>query len=369
MTDHYYAVIMAGGGGTRLWPLSRQSRPKQMLQLIDDLTLFQIAVRRLEKLFPPERILVVTNAAQSAELRAQAPELRAENFLVEPQPRGTAPAIGLAAAFLQSKDPGAIMAVLTADHYIGNGAAFIEHLQAAHQLAEQDFLVTLGIEPTYPATQYGYIQMGEKLGDYGGFPAYKVLRFKEKPDTAEAGQMLQAGHYAWNSGMFIWKVDKIMAEFKAQMPDLHEALGKIRGAWGKAEFDTVLGYEWPRIAAQTIDYGVMEEAKNVAVIPAKELAWNDVGSWSSLFEVLEADGNGNLTLRTGREVSAQHIDLETRNSLVHSNGQDRMIVTVGVQDLVVVDTGDVLLICSKDRSQDLRKVIELLKEKGLQRYL
>jgi mannose-1-phosphate guanylyltransferase len=363
MTGNYYAVIMAGGGGTRLWPLSRQSRPKQMLQLIDDLSLFQTSVRRLERMFPPERILVVTNAAQAAELQAQTPELPPESFLIEPQPRGTAAAIGLVAAALRAKDPDAVMAVLTADHYIGNGQAFLSHLEAARELAEQGRLVTLGIEPTYAATQYGYIQMGKELGTFGGYPAYEVLRFKEKPVADEAHKMLEQGGYAWNSGMFIWKIENIWREFARQMQDLHAALEKISATWDTPELQAVLEYEWPRLAAQTIDYGVMEEAKDVAVIPAREMGWNDVGSWSSLFEVLSVDGNGNLNMHP------HHIDFDSHNSLVHSNGQDRMIVTVGVQDLVVVDTGDVLLICSKERSQDLRKVIELLKERGLQKYL
>lgn len=363
MTENYYAVIMAGGGGTRLWPLSRQSRPKQMLQLIDDHTLFQIAVKRLETLFPPERILVVTNKEHSLELRKQAPELVEANFLLEPQPRGTAPAIGLAAAFLKKQTPGAVMAVLTADHYIGNEAEFRSHLLAARELAEQGHLVTLGIDPTYAATQYGYIQMGESLGEVGGYPAYKVQRFKEKPDATEAQRMLDAGGYAWNSGMFIWKVERIWNEFTQHMKNLHAALEKISTAWGTADFAKVLDYEWPRIAAQTIDYGIMEHARDVVVIPAKGMEWNDVGSWPSLFEVLGADEHGNLVRHD------LHFDFESRNSLIHGNGKDRMIVTVGVENLVVVDTGDVLLICSKERSQDLRKVIELLKEKGLQRYL
>ena len=363
MTENYYAVILAGGGGTRLWPLSRQSRPKQMLQLIDDLTLFQVAVKRLETLFSPERILVVTNQQHSIELRKQAPELLEKNFLLEPQPRGTAPAIGLTAAFLRKHAPDAVMAILTADHYIGNEAEFRNHLLAAKELAEQGHLVTLGIDPTFPATQYGYIQMGDSMGVVAGYPAYIVQRFKEKPDAVEAQRMLDAGHYAWNSGMFVWKSKHIWSEFAQQMKKLHAALEKISNAWGTPDFDQVLNYEWPRIAAQTIDYGIMEHAKDVVVIPAKGMEWNDVGSWSSLFEVLGADEHGNLVRHE------MHFDFESRNSLVHGNGQDRMIVTVGVQDLVVVDTGDVLLICSKERSQDLRKVIELLKEKGLQRYL
>jgi mannose-1-phosphate guanylyltransferase len=363
MNKNTFAVIMAGGGGTRLWPLSRQSRPKQMLPLIEERTLFQIAVQRLRTLFPADHILVVTSMEQCAQLQSQAAELPKENFLLEPQPRGTAAAIGLAAAFLQSRHPGAVMAVLTADHYIGNEDGFHRVLEAAIQLAEKGKLVTLGISPTYAATQYGYIQMGASLGLFAGFEAFEVKRFKEKPDEPEAEKLIKSGEHAWNSGMFIWQVERIWQEFSRQMPELAKTLDKIRVAWDKPDFEETLNYEWPRIAAQTIDYGIMEHAGDLAVIPAKELAWNDVGSWTSLFEVLKADGQGNLILHD------QHLDFDSWNSLVHSNGQDRMIVTVGVKDLVVVDTGDVLLICSRDRSQDLRKVIELLKEKGLQRYL
>jgi mannose-1-phosphate guanylyltransferase len=361
--QHTYAVIMAGGGGTRLWPLSRQSRPKQMLPLIEERTLFQIAVQRLSGLFPPERILVVTSRQQAAELQTQAPELPAENYLIEPQPRGTAAAIGLAAAALAARDSQAIMAVLTADHYIGNEAGFHHCLQAAVQVAESGRLVTLGIMPTFAATQYGYIHMGKSLGHFDGFEAFEVTRFKEKPNLEEAERLLASGDHVWNSGMFIWQTSRIMAEFQRQMPELYAAVEALRAAWGKAEFAGLLEHEWPRIAAQTIDYGVMEQAENVAVIPAAELAWNDVGSWTSLFEVLKADGQGNLVLHD------EHLDLDSWNSLVHSNGQKRMIVTVGVKDLVVVDTGDVLLICARDHAQDIRKVIEALKEKGLQHYL
>lgn len=363
MDPNTYAVIMAGGGGTRLWPLSRLSRPKQMLPLIEERTLFQIAVQRLSSLLPRERILVVTSAGQAAELKIQAPELLEENFLIEPLPRGTAAAIGLASTYLQTKDAGATMVVLTADHYIGNEAGFHHCLEAAVELAQQGKLVTLGVHPEYAATQYGYIHMGKSLGLFSGLEAFEVLRFKEKPAQDEAEKLIADGEHAWNSGMFIWKVDRIAEEFKAQMPDLFAALEKIQKMWGGADFQKTLEYEWPRIASQTIDYGIMEHAKDVAVISAKELGWNDVGSWTSLFEVLKTDEQGNLILHD------QHFDLDSWNSLVHSNGQERMIVTVGVKDLVVVDTGDVLLICSRDRAQDIRKVLELLKEKGLQRYL
>ena len=361
--QHAYAVIMAGGGGTRLWPLSRQSRPKQMLPIIEERTLFQIAVQRLSGLFPLDRILVVTSREQAPGLQTLAPELPAANYLLEPQPRGTAAAIGLAAAALSAQDPQAVMAVLTADHYIGNEAGFHRCLEAAVQVAQTGHLVTLGIHPTFPATQYGYIHMGESLGRFDRFEAFTVTRFKEKPNQEEAERLIADGAHVWNSGMFIWSAARIMQEFELQMPQLHSALQKLAAAWGQAQFAGLIEEEWPRIPAQTIDYGVMENAKDVAVIPAKELGWNDVGSWTSLFEVLEADANGNLILH------GQHLDVDSERSLVHSSGQERMIVTLGVKDLVIVDTGDVLLICPRERAQDLRKVIEVLKEKGLQHYL
>jgi len=363
MYPHFYAVIMAGGGGTRLWPLSRRARPKQMLSLIDSQSLFQAAVRRLESLFPVERILIVTNEAQSVELSQQCPELLAENFLLEPEPRGTAAAIGLATMHLKSRDPQAVMAVLTADHFIGDEQRFCDYLAAAEALARQGYLVTLGIEPSYAATQYGYIQMGETIGGREGFEAYQVVRFKEKPDEAEAGRLLESGDHAWNSGMFIWQVERIWQEFTRQMPDLARSLEHIGAAWTGKDGEAVLRQEWMPLATQTIDYGIMENARNVAVIPAKEMLWNDVGSWNSLFEVLQPDADGNVV------ISENFVNFGGQGSLVHTNGQGHMVVMLGTKDLVVVDTGDVLLICSKERAQEVRKVIDFLKENGLTSYL
>ena len=363
MSEHYYAVIMAGGGGTRLWPLSRQARPKQMLQLVGKETLFQAAVHRLNGLLPPERILVVTAADQAPELRAQCPELPAENFVLEPMPRGTASAIGLTAVVLQKRDPQAVMSVLTADHFIADPELFQRMLVAARDVALDDYLVTLGIHPTYPATGYGYIQQGEKIGLYGGFGVYKALRFREKPDLETAEQMLKTEDHAWNSGMFMWRVERVMAEFQRQMPELFAALTEIASAWGTAAQDQVVGRIWPEIKPQTIDYGIMENAQKVAVIPAEGLGWNDVGSWDSFFDMLPTDEDGNILH------CDQHINLDTSDSMVYADCDDRLIVTIGVKDLVIVDTGDVLMVCSKDHAQDVRKAINHLKENEQTEYL
>lgn len=362
MFEDYYAVIMAGGGGTRLWPLSRQSRPKQMLRLIDERSLFQTSVQRLEGLFPPERILVVTVEEQARQLQVQTPEIPLENYLLEPMPRGTASVVGLAAVALKRRDPQAIMAILTSDHYIGAEERFRQLLAAAHDVAQDGYLVTLGIQPTFPATGYGYIQQGDFLGSYRGREVYRARRFKEKPDDAQAQEMLEKGDHSWNSGMFVWRTDRILEEFERQMPVLFKTLYEIFQAWGSPEQEAGIQRLWPEIDPETIDYGVMEAAQQVAVIPARGLNWSDVGSWDSLFEVLPADQHGNIVM------GGQHVGVDTNSSLVYVNQEHRLIVTIGVEDLVVVDTGDVLLVCRKDQAQKVRQVVDGLKSNG-QNYL
>jgi mannose-1-phosphate guanylyltransferase len=358
MSDNYYAVIMAGGGGTRLWPLSRKAKPKQMLQLIDDRSLFQVAVQRLGDLFPAERIMVVTVADQAAELQQQAGHIPQENYLMEPLPRGTASVVGLAGIALQHRDPNAIMAVLTSDHFIGNEGKFLQLLQAAQQVAQDGYLVTLGIEPTSPSTAYGYIQQGQLIGSYHELNVFAALRFKEKPDEAQAVSLLASGDHAWNSGMFVWQVGQIMGEFARQMPQLSGLLDTISRSWDTPDRENVLNQEWPKIEPETIDYGIMEGARKVAVIPARGLKWNDVGSWDSLFEVLTPDQTGNIV------IGGQHISLETSDSLVYQNDGDRLVVTIGIENLVVVDTGDVLLVCKKDDAQKVRQIVGQLKASG-----
>lgn len=351
--QHYYAVIMAGGGGTRLWPLSRQSQPKQSIPLLGDETLFQIAVRRLQPLFMPERILVVTSAAYRDLLHRQAPEVPLANFVVEPAPRGTAPALGLAAVTLRQRDPQAVMACLTADHFIADEARFRDVLAAAHDLALQDHLVTLGIAPTYAATGFGYIQRGSALGAVHGFNAYRAERFKEKPGRAEAEAMLADGLHSWNSGMFVWRAERLLQEFAEQMESFRGQLDQI------AAEPERLPEIWEGVVNTTIDYGVMEGATRVAVIPAADLGWNDVGSWESLFEVLPADGAGNVV------VGAELLEIATQNTLIHnSNPNRKLIAALGVHDLVVVDTGDILLICPRERSQEVKDFVTALKARA-----
>ncbi len=358
MSGSYYAVIMAGGGGTRLWPLSRKTRPKQMLRIIEQRSLFQMAVDRLDGLFDSQHILVVTVPEQFRELRKQCPQIPEENYLLEPMPRGTAAVVGLAAVHLARLDKNAVMAVLTADHYIGNQEWFRRLLQVAEIVARQDYLVTIGINPTFAATGYGYIQQGKIQGTYQGVAVYHVVRFKEKPDEFQAQVMLARGDHTWNSGMFIWKVERIRQEIARQMPQLEAALQEVESHWGKPSYSEVLQNAWQALIPETIDYGIMEGAKDVVVIPAGALKWSDVGSWDSLFDVLPADSHGNIVM------GGRHFGLDTRQSLVYVSEEHRLIVTIGVRDLVVVDTGDVLLIVRKDEAQKVRQVVEILKESG-----
>lgn len=360
--NHTYAVIMAGGGGTRLWPISRQKHPKHVLPLLGERTLFQSTLDRLEGFVPPERIYVVTTMEQEQELKAQAPQLPARNFLIEPMPRGTASAVGLAAEVLAKRDPECVMLVLPADHFICNRDLFHLVMRVAVQVARKDYLVTLGITPTFPSTGYGYIQRGESLLDKFDYPVYQVLHFSEKPDEATARLMLAGGDHSWNSGMFIWRANRILDEFSRQMPDLKAALDRVGSAWGTSEQEVAFMSAWSQLKLETIDYGVMEHAANVAVLPAGGLEWSDVGSWDSLFDVLLPDENGNVV------VNSEHMPLETHNSLVYSSDK-KLIVTIGVDDLIVIDSGDALLVCHRDQAQQVRQVIANLKKSQRADYL
>lgn len=363
MTDHTYAVIMAGGGGTRLWPISRKESPKQLLPLLGKETLFQSTFARLEKLFPPEHILVVTVEEQARIMREQVPSIPRENYLIEPAPRGTASVVALAAAVLKNRDPQAVMAIQTADHHIRNQDVFQYLLRTAFDVADKGYLVTLGITPTFPSTGYGYIQQGEVLNGEYKYPVYGVKRFVEKPDEATAQLLLRSGDHSWNSGMFVWRADAILAEVQKQMPDLFRAVNEISSAWDTPQKEDVIQKLWYDMKPQTVDYGIMERAGHVAVIPAGGLGWSDVGSWDSLFEVLLPDLNGNVS------VNSQHLPLDTHNTLIYSVDDRRLIVTIGMDDVVVVDAGDVLLVCKTDQSQKVKNIVEHLKKHNQEKFL
>jgi mannose-1-phosphate guanylyltransferase len=321
--------------------------------------MLQEAHARLLPLIPSERVVVVTGRDQVETVLNQLPDLPPENVLAEPEGRGTAAAIGFGAIAIRHRDPNATMAVVTADHLIEKTDVFRDVVGAAATVAETSWLVTIGIEPSYPETGYGYIERGDALPAAGGRAVYQVARFVEKPNRARAEEYVQRGTFSWNSGMFVWRVERILEELAVQMPALRAGLDEIGEALGTGRFDEVLAETWPHVPKDTIDYGVMEKAKQVAVVPA-DIGWSDVGSWSAVYDVYQHDDNGNVVV--GRTVA-----VDTRGSLIYS--PHRLIATVGVDDLIVVDTGDVLLICPRARAQDVKRIVTDLQARGETKYL
>jgi mannose-1-phosphate guanylyltransferase len=360
VTEHAYAVIMAGGAGTRLWPLSRRARPKPLLPLIEGgRSMFQMAVDRLDPLLPPERVLVVASTDLIPALREQAPALPDENFIVEPMGRDTAPAVGLGAVHVLARDPDAVMAVLTADHHIADTARFLQVLGAAIDLAGEGAVVTLGITPTYPATGFGYIERGEPLREINGVEVAPLVQFREKPDTETAVEYIDNGRFSWNSGMFIWPARRVMDEFAAHAPDIHATLSELRAAIGTPEYDATLARLWPEVRRISVDYALLEHIdEEIYVIPV-EMGWHDIGNFSTLYAIL-SDGEANVVRGDAPAL------IDTRGSLVIS---DRLVATIGLDDVVIVDTEDALLVCRRDRAQDVKQIVERLREEQRDSYL
>lgn len=358
MYENYYALIMAGGGGTRLWPLSRKHRPKQILSLVDEDSMFKISVDRLAPLFPLERVFVVTGQNMVDDLKAQVPDLPDENFIIEPFGQDTAPAVGFGIMHIQERDPNAIVAVLTADHHIANPERFREVLKAAYEAASQDYIVTLGISPTFPATGFGYIERGELIGEMNGFEVYHSERFREKPNVETAIEFLARGCFSWNAGMFIWKAERALQEFKQQRPKTYQHLTAIQAAIGTPEYDRVLKNHWPHVEKLPVDIAVMENAHQVAVIPV-DIGWSDIGSWSSLYDALceDEEQHSNVHRTTNGEV----FTVDSEGMLVIT---ERTVVTLGTQNLVIVDTDDVVFVCDRTQAQNVRKIIRILQENG-----
>jgi mannose-1-phosphate guanylyltransferase len=355
-----FAVIMAGGKGSRFWPRSREKMPKHLLDIQGERTIIRETVDRIRPLVPPERTLIVTGRSQAAELIRRLPEIPAENILIEPVGRNTALCIGLAALHIQKRVPDAVMLVLPSDHRIGDENAFRRALAAAGRAASGgDALVTIGIRPTGPETGYGYIEQGNLFTTGEGEKIYRVRSIREKPPLEQAKDFLRQGRFLWNSGMFVWKASTILEAIRCYLPELHTGLVQIREALGTEREEEIVGEVYSTQKAVSIDYGVMEKAEDVLVIPG-DFGWSDLGSWDALWEVSGKDENGNA-------VRGSFIGIDAGNSLVHSPG--KLVALVGVRDLLVVETDDALLICRRGRSQDVRKVVETLEKNDKKEYL
>jgi mannose-1-phosphate guanylyltransferase len=354
-----YAVIMAGGIGSRFWPASRKEHPKQFLDVFGDGTLIQNTVARLQGLIPPERCLVVTHDRYVDKTKKQLPAVPDENILAEPISRNTAPCITYAAATLVDRDPDATMVVLPADHVIGNVAQFHETLDVATDAAQEpNALVTIGIEPTYPATGYGYIQYDGDENEEGSLEAHPVRTFAEKPDQSTAERFIDSGDFLWNSGMFIWRADTILDQVETHLPDAHEAFAPVREAGSGVDRDTLTQafQDSPRIS---IDYGVMEQADTVYVVPGA-FEWNDVGDWRAVYDLSDKNELGNV-------IEGNVIMQDSSRCYVKAG--DRLVVLVGIHDMVVVDTDDAVLVCNRESAQQVKQVVEYLHAHQFEEYV
>lgn len=344
-------LIMAGGQGTRFWPMSRISRPKQFLELFRGKSLFQLTVERLSRIVEGSDIYVVCSEQYLDQVLDQAPDLSAEQVIVEPVPRNTAPCIGLAAVRLESKFPGEVMGVFPSDHLILDEGAFREACRKASNLAGRGNLVTLGIKPQFPATGFGYLQQGAPVEASVATGAFKVERFTEKPDSTRAGEFLDSGDFLWNSGMFFWKTSAILESIRTHLPHLHNLLESLRGL---SPSDPA-GHEIFRSAESiSIDYGVMEKSDNVVVVPC-DLQWSDVGDWNAVAELVEGGENERFP---GLQ---EAVSVESGNCFVVS-GSGKKVALAGVEDLILVETDDAILVCSRKHSQDVGKIVKLLKD-------
>ncbi len=367
-TGSLYSVIPAGGSGTRLWPLSRAGHPKFLHALTgSSLSLLQATVERLAPLSAADRTYVVTGVAHAAAVARQLPGLPEQNVLVEPSPRDSCAAIGLAAALIARRDPEAIMGSFAADHMVRRPAVFHETIQAAAEGARRGLLMTVGITPTHPETGYGYLRCG--AASYGIVP---VAEFKEKPTADLAVEYLRSGKYLWNASMFVWKVDVFLAELARQQPELHAGLTSIAAAWGTPDQDRVLGEIWVELPKISVDHAVMERAAAaglVATVPG-DFGWTDVGDFDTLGHLL-AEPDAGRTDDAGNVVIAESSSVllrDTSGSVV-VNQSGRFVATLGVRDTIIVDTPDALLVCGRKHAQDIKSIVDEIKSRGDQHLL
>lgn len=362
------AVIMAGGAGERFWPYSRRHHPKQFLAFSGDKSLLTETVERISPIIPSERVFIVAGEHLKKGIVELVPALPEKNILIEPMPRNTAPCLVLAVAVISSVFGDPTMAVLTADHYIDKTEAFLNNVESALNFAEKNSaLVTIGIPAERPDTGFGYIEAGEVVASSERGIVRKVKKFHEKPDRKTAEDYLRQGNFFWNSGMFFWRTGTFYETARRKAPELADAIEKIKSAWGTPQQQDVLRSVFESLPATSIDYALMEKADNVFMVEA-QFVWDDVGTWHSLERILKQQEGGNV-------VVGNCLLHDTSNTIIfnkpvhHHPNREFIIATIGVKDLVIVNTGDGLLICPKERCQEVRKIVEALREKGLHEYL
>lgn len=351
-----YGVIMAGGGGTRFWPLSRKETPKQLLNLSGKEVMVNETIDRLSQVAAKDNIFIVTNVSQVKKMQEVTDgRILKEHILSEPSARNTAACVGYAAMKIAKTYGDGVMIITPSDAYIKNNKVYANVLRKAIKEAEDtDNLVTIGITPTFPATGYGYIHFEEN-----GEAVKKVLQFVEKPDLETAKNYIATNEYVWNSGMFIWKASVILNKFKEFLPDIYDDLEKLAKSFGTSDEEKTLNKVYPAIRSISIDYGIMEKSSNIKVVPG-EFGWNDVGSWDMLGVLHESDSNGNIAV-------GNTLSIDTNNSIIYSSG--KLVATVGIDDLIVVETPDAIMVCPKNKAQDVKKIVDTLKEQKKEELL
>jgi mannose-1-phosphate guanylyltransferase len=349
-----YGVILAGGKGTRFWPYSRAEKPKQFLDITGEGSMLSLTWKRLSEFIPPERMIVLTIEPLVPLVRKELPRLQADHIFIEPVGRNTAPSIAVAAVLVRRFGGDEPFLTCPADHTIANERRFRRIVRAGSAVAaKHDVLVTFGVVPSFPATGYGYIEAGLGFGKKDGIPVFRAKRFHEKPDAKRAAAYLKARRYYWNSGIFLWRPSVYLTAWSRCLPGGVEQLGAIERSLGSRNFRRVVEREYPRMPSISVDYGILEKAPNVVVVPA-DIGWSDVGSWDSLFDLLRADGEGN----TG----AGHMEiLDSRNNLLFNPGG--VTAAVGVDDLIVVVEGKTILVCKRGESQRVREIVDRLGNK------
>lgn len=345
-----YALILAGGSGTRFWPLSRNTRPKQLLNLFDEETMIEKAVNRLEGLVPPEQVLVLTNEAQLSGVRETLPQLPEENIVAEPARRDTAPAIALAAGWIAARDPEAVMVALPADQLVTKESEFRDVISAAVSAAdEHGAIVTLGIRPDWACPSYGYIERGAELESSGDIPVHEVVQFREKPSVEVAEEYLAKGNYSWNAGIFIWSIKTLVNEFSQHCPQLAGFVEELKTS---GDFLGTVEKSFPTLDKISIDYALMENAKRILNIEA-DVGWDDVGGWPSVAKYLEQDENGNSFRGNTMRVDA-------KNNIIFGDENAANIALLGVSDLIVVQTEDAILVADRNDADQIKKLVDQL---------
>lgn len=364
---HLYGLILAGGGGTRLWPKSRKKTPKQFLKLLGEETMFQVTLKRFNEFIPGQNIIIVTTKRYASDIAKQAPDVPKQNIILEPDKRDTALAMLTGALYAMSLDPKAILVNGAADHLVANKKEFMRVMRVAAEVATDDkHLVAIGIAPTHPSTAFGYIKIGPELKHLGnGAPVFQVAKFTEKPNQSTARALIATGKYFWNANNYVWSAQALQASFKEHMPSLYQ-LTKDLPKLKPDKFMQALPAIYDQADTISIDYAISEKAKNLLLIPG-DFGWNDIGEWQVVYDLGKKDPAGNVIIGNGQSGSKDIFYLDSQNNLVHTN--NRLVALLGVNDMIIVDTDEILLVAPKSKSQDVKKIVEQLKKDQVEDYL